>query len=453
MYSFIYRNLLFPLHDRWFRKRDTITYWNQAEKTQWMSRAKIEAHQFQALQNLIAHAFNSCPYFKTAWTDHGLSPESVQSLADFQNFPLTTKETFRDHADQMRTTLPVKLYTKSTGGSSGVPLRFDLDKISNERRTALMYRGYNWAGGAPGTKQLYIWGSHFSTATKLTRLKHWLHAKYERRKMLSCFDFTPQKMKQHLATHNKYRPDVIIAYTNPLYEFARFIKNENLPVFSPHSMIVGAEKLHDFQRELIEEVFQAPLFETYGSREFMLIGAECDQHHGLHLSIDNLLIEILDDDGNPTPDGEEGNVVITDLFNYGMPFVRYINGDRAIAGFDMCECGRGLPLLKKVTGRQLDVLETPDHRKIPGEFFPHLMKEFRGIKRFQVLQCMREKITIKLVVDDTFDQSERARLLTEIVEVAGTEVEIDLQIVDEIPLTEAGKHRVVVRELIETGRK
>ncbi len=447
MYSFIYRNLLFPLHDRWFRKRKTITYWKQAEKVQWLSRAKIEAQQLKSLQNLVAHAYRSCPYFEETWDRLGLSPQTLQSLKDFQKFPLSTKETFRQHADAMRTTLPLKLYTKSTGGSSGVPLHFDLDKESNERRTAMMFRGYNWGGGAPGTKQLFIWGSHFSTAKQSTRLKHWLHAKYERRKMLSCFDFTPQNMKEHLNTHNQYRADVIIAYTNPLYEFARFIKNEKLTAFSPKSMIVGAEKLHDFQRQLIEEVFQAPLFETYGSREFMLIGAECKQHNGLHLSIDNLLIEILDDDGNPTPDGEEGDVVITDLYNYGMPFIRYMNGDRAIAGFGMCECGRGLPLLKKVTGRQLDILETPDGRKIPGEFFPHLMQEFKGIKRFQVVQNLLEKITIKLVVDHSFDQTARAMLLTEIVEVAGTEVEIDLQIVEEIPLTKAGKHRVVVREM------
>src|SRR4029077_12302961 len=165
-------------------------------------------------------------------------------------------------------------------------------------------------------------------------------------------------------------------YTNPLYEFARYIQREGLSTVSPRSIIVGAEKLYPFQRSLIEEVFRAPVFETYGSREFMLIGAECDRHAGLHLSMENLLVEILDDDGSPTPAGQEGNVVITDLFNYGMPFVRYVNGDRAVAGFDLCPCGRGLPLLKKVVGRQLDVLETLDGRKVPGEFFPHLLKEF-----------------------------------------------------------------------------
>src|SRR5262249_25984262 len=149
-----------------------------------------------------------------------------------------------------------------------------------------------------------------------------------------------------------------------------------LAAWSPRSIVVGAEKLHPFQRELIERVFRAPVFETYGAREFMLIGAECDRHDGLHLTTENLLVEVLDDEGRPAPAGAEGNAVVTDLTNAGMPFLRYVNGDRAVAGFGACPCGRGLPLLRKVVGRRLDVLHTPDGRRAPGELFPHLLKDF-----------------------------------------------------------------------------
>jgi phenylacetate-CoA ligase len=191
-------------------------------------------------------------------------------------------------------------------------------------------------------------------------------------------------------------------------------------------------------------VFHAPVFETYGSREFMLIGAECDQHAGLHLSLENLLVEIVDDDGRPTPAGQEGNVVITDLFNYGMPFVRYVNGDRAVAGFPLCPCGRGLPLLTKVVGRQLDTLTMPDGRKVPGEFFPHLIKEFPCVRRFQVVQDAVDRITLKLVVDGGLTLAERESLLHEIRRGTGSAVQIQLDLVNDIPLTKAGKHRVVV---------
>ena len=130
----------------------------------------------------------------------------------------------------------------------------------------------------------------------------------------------------------------------------------------------------------------APVFETYGSREFMLMGAECSVHQGLHLTTENLLLEVLDDAGQPVAPGTEGNVVVTDLTNRGMPFIRYANGDRAVLQPGACPCGRGLPRLAAVVGRQLDVLQTPEGGRLPGEFFPHLLKELPAVQRFQVVQ-------------------------------------------------------------------
>ncbi len=445
MYRSIYRHVLLPLFDGVLKGRQTLRHWKAAEESQWWDRARLEDLQQSSLRQLLRHAEATCPYYGETWNRLGLSAESLQSPEDLQKWPLMTRETIRQHRLAMRTTLPLERISKATGGSSGEPLQFDLDTGSNDRRTAMMYRGYGWAGGEPGSKQLYVWGSHLGNVPGWKRWKADLHHRIDRHLVLSCFEFTPLKMRSHLERWNRYRPEVIVAYTNPLYEFARFCEQQGLTPAAPQSIIVGAEKLHDFQRETLTRVFRAPVFETYGSREFMLIGAECDRHAGLHLSMENLLVEILDDDGRPTPAGEEGNVVITDLFNYGMPFIRYVNGDRAVAGFSMCACGRGLPLLHKVVGRQLDTLETPDGRKIPGEFFPHLIKEFPAIRRFQVLQESVARISLKLVVDGGLTLADRERLLAEIRRCAGTDVELQLLLVDDIPLTKTGKHRVVVQ--------
>jgi phenylacetate-CoA ligase len=237
---------------------------------------------------------------------------------------------------------------------------------------------------------------------------------------------------------------VIVAYTNPLYAFARSLQERRLKPFSPRSIIAAAEKLHDFQRELIEKVFQAPVFETYGSREFTFIAGECDQHKGLHLSMENLLVEVVDDAGQPTPAGEEGNVVITDLTNYGMPFIRYANGDRAVAGAAACSCGRGLPLLTKVVGRRLDMLQTPDGRKIPGEFFPHLLKDFPAVRRFQVVQRRADQVELRVVLSGDWTEADRSTLDQEMHKVLGAAVQFHVVAVDDIPLTRAGKLRVVI---------
>lgn len=446
MYAAIYRHLLLPFFDGVIKRRRTLKYWKLAEESQWWTREQLESFQWTALERLLCHAATTCPYYHDDWENRGLTARKLKSWDDFRLWPVISRETIRRHRLVMRTTLPLPLIAKATGGSTGEPVQFDLNHDSNDRRTAMMYRGYGWAGGAPGSKQLYIWGGAVGRVPAWKRWKATLHHRFDRHLVLNCFEFTHNRMQAHIACWNRYHPEVVVGYTNPLYEFAKYIQQTGQTVKAPNTIIVGAEKLYDFQRDLMQRVFRAPVFETYGSREFMLIGAECERHCGLHLSMENLLVEIVDEDGQPVPPGMEGKVVITDLFNYGMPFVRYDTGDRAIAGFENCPCGRGLPLLKQVTGRQLDVLETPDGRKVPGEFFPHLLKEFPSIRRFQVVQRAPDQIVLKLVLNGGFTLADRDLLMREIRKGVGLRVDVKLEFVDDIPLTSAGKHRVVVRE-------
>jgi len=427
------------------KRRKTFRYWRQLERSQWFSREELKAMQFGALRRLVAHAFEHCPYYHQRWRDAGLDPGILAHLDDVRRWPLIDQDTVRAHRLEMRAHVAgMRLLSKATGGSTGIPLEFDLNPDSNDRRIAASFRGYSWASAGPGTKQLYLWGGPVGELPWWKRIKSAWYDRLYRRRVLNCFHFGPDRASDFLARLAEYRPDVIVAYTNPLYEFARVLDETGSRPFSPGSVVVGAEKLYDFQRVLIERVFGAPVFETYGSREFMLIGAECDRHSGLHLSMEHLFVEVVDDNGQPAPPGVEGNVVITDLFNYGMPFVRYMNGDRAIAGFDSCECGRGLPLLKKVVGRQLDMLTTGDGRVVPGEFFPHLLKEFPAVRRFQVVQTSADDIRVRLVVNSNWSESDASRLTREIQGVVGPLCRFAIDIVDDIPLTGAGKHRVVV---------
>lgn len=448
MKRFIHRSILLPAFETAFKRRKTFRYWSELERTQWLSRAEIEELQFRTLRRLVSHAYERCPYYRRAWDVLGLHPDQLNAPTDIKRWPVIDRDTIREHRIAMRATGPsLPLIAKATGGSSGVPLQFDLDHDSNDRRNAAWHRGYGWAGAEPGTRQLSLWGVPLGHRPWRSQLKDSLYQTLYRRRVMSCFDAKDDLALRFAAELDRYRPDVIVAYTNPLYEVARRLADAgNLDRFRPRAIVVGAEKLHPFQRERIEATFGAPVFETYGSREFMLIGAECDRHSGLHLTAEHLLVEVLDDDHRPTPAGAEGNVVITDLYNYGMPFVRYATGDRAIAGFGMCACGRGLPLLKKVVGRRLDMLLATDGRILPGEFFPHLVKDFPSVRRFQVIQDQVDRVRFAMTADG-ISPAEQSTLERLVRDALGPGVRVDFEPVTHISLTAAGKLQVVVNRI------
>lgn len=443
--SSIYRHLLIPAFESGWHRRGTFRHLRNLEESQWWSATEHAEAQLVALRALLTHAFATCDYYREQWSKAGLNPKNLESLESLQAWPVLQREEIRENRLRMRSNQPnLRFIKKATGGSSGVPLQFDLDTSSNDRKMAAWHRGYAWAGAALGTRQFYLWGGQVGPQSSWKVWKDRIYHGLYRRKMVNSFALSEAVLDDYTRQLNRYRPEVIVAYVNPLYQFARMLEERGLKPWSPKTIVVGAEKLHSFQRELIERVFRAPVFETYGSREFMLIGGECPERKGFHLTAENLLVEVVDDDGNPTPDGEEGNLLVTDLTNYGMPFIRYANGDRAIAGWDTCACGRGLPLLRKVVGRQLDVLHTGDGRHVPGELFPHLLKDVGAIWRFQVVQESPERVVLKVVVRGEWTSSSRSQIDQEIRNVLGTSTSFSIDIVADIPLTAAGKLRVVV---------
>jgi phenylacetate-CoA ligase len=440
---------LIRLFEGGLKRRPVFGYWRELETSQWWNAAQLETLRTTRLAALLHHAARHSPWYASQWAALGLDPSTVTTTDDLVRWPVIDRDTIRANRDTMRSTAPgTRLIAKATGGSSGVPLQFDLDADSNERRMAAWHRGYGWAGAAPGTRQWYLWGVPPDATADWKKRKVRLYDALYRRTTESCFELAESEVARFAASLARTRPDAIVAYTGAIYSLARMLEARGIVPFSPGSVVVGAEQLHDFQRETIERVFRAPVYETYGSREFMLIGAECEAHAGLHVTAEHLIVELLDDDDNPVPAGIEGDVVITDLTNTGMPFIRYRNGDRAIAATGACACGRELPRLARVTGRRLDVLTTPDGRQLPGEFFPHILKEFSAVQRYQVEQDDPEVVTVRMVAPEWSD-ADAVRLRREVAAVAGGALEVRVEQVTDIPLTGAGKLKVVVNRLAE----
>lgn len=449
LYEALFRSVLYPAYESGLRRRKTLAYLKEYEAQQWLSPEQMRALQTRKLRALLEHCQTHVPYWRRRFGEMGFSWQDLKGPEDLSALPILGKDEIRAHYDDLVAENWLgRTSRKTTGGSTGQPFSFEYTRESYERRMAVMLRGYGWAGAGFGVKRLDLWGTDLGLPSRAQRLKTQLFDALLRRRVLSSFSMRRDNLTEYAQAIDRYRPQVIVGYTSALETLAEWVADGHPLNWRPSSVITAAEMLSDRQRELIERAFGAPVFHTYGCREFMLIGAECEQHRGYHASDDHLVVEVADDAGRPMTSGV-GNVVITDLHNWGMPFLRYANGDLARMGnaAERCPCGRGLTLFGPVEGRRLDVLRTPDGRIVPGEFFPHLLKEVASVDRFQVRQKQLDELQLLVVPRGEFTAADDAFLRDHVGRVMGAQVRLDIRLVDDIPLTPSGKRRVTVSEL------
>lgn len=446
LYPLLFRNIIMPLYDK-LKGKNLIPYLKEYQEHLLWDKNRLETWQWQELQKLLKHAYEHTSFYKQTWTKIGINSYlDITSLDDFHKLPIVTKSDIRNHYQEFLSDIHPDNIKKSTGGSTGQPFTFELDLESNTRREAIMWRGYGWLGAGLGVKTLYLWGADLGNPSQAKSFKNALYHGFYNRKMLNSFAMNKNNMMSYVDDINQYDANTIVSYVNPLYELSRYIIANDCQIKSPKAILTGAEQLHDFQRKIIEEAFNAPVYNTFGCREFMLIAAECQQEKALHMNIDHLVVEIVSEN-NQQLNGESGDVIITDLYNYGMPLIRYANGDKATIENKNCSCGNPLPIISSIDGRKLDIIKTTSGATIPGELFPHMFKEFSGIERFQVIQKELTSITIKLVCNKQFTAKNEQSIIDEVNKYSQGSLTIYIVKVDDIPLTKTGKHRVTICEV------
>lgn len=178
----------------------------------------------------------------------------------------------------------------------------------------------------------------------------------------------------------------------------------------------------------------------------MLIASECEQRDGLHTTADHLHVELAD--LRPSHGGgESGDVVVTDLYNPGMPLLRYANGDMATPSSRRCSCGRGLPLLERIDGRRLDTLRTPAGHLLPGEYIVYAFLNVLSVKRYQVVQRELDVLDVTLVPGDGFGEATLVQIRQQMANAIGDAMALRFHVVDAIPASASGKFRVAICEL------
>lgn len=446
MYNQILKTFIFPLMEV-RRGTNQLKCWQTLEMTQWLSRTRIEELQYKALRAILKHAYETVPFYNRQFKKIGIKPEDIKSIQQMIKLPKLTKEEIRRNLQSMiSTSVPRrKLVYSMTGGSTGEPLRFFKDKRTISWFNAAVNRNYRWAGLDLGDKYISLWGSPFDLSIS-TKLSGFMKNLFERHKILSSSEMSEKFMAQYVEIIRKYKPKVMKGYASALVWFAKYLKQREISDLNIHSIISTAEMLFEPDRKLLEEQFNCEVYDTYGCREFAILAGECPEHSGYHISAETALLEFTKDNESVSA-GESGEILITDLQNYGMPFIRYSVGDAGKQSDEICSCGRGLPLMKLIEGRITDFIYTKDDRYIPGIGLIIIFADLK-IRRFQIVQRKIDELLVRIEAGTDYSAEDERKIMSRMKKIVGENIEVIIEHVDSIPRSPtSGKHRFIVSEI------
>ncbi len=434
--DWFFNSFLYPAYHR-FKRDDVLSSIREYSDNQWRSADAIRALQYRKLEALLVHARNEVPYYRKLLPAEG-------SVAKLTDFPVLTKSIIREHKDLLVAGNADRssLEPNRTSGSTGEALYFYTDRRSSDSRKAAVVRNRSWAGIGPSDREVRLWGSPIDTE-KSQRWRGRLHGKFTRSRMINAFDLSRSSLQRYLEMMADFRPRLLIAYPSVLEELAHEMKESGVRIPGLHAIIVSAETLFPYQRALFASVFHADIFNRYGSREVGDIAQECALHDGLHINSERVVVEIVREDMTACAPGEVGEVLVTDLDNYGMPLIRYAIGDRAsFSEKTSCSCGRGLPLLKEVEGRSFDVVRFPNGVAVGGTYWTFLLKSRPGLEQIQIVQETLQSVVVRYVGKQPIDDAFMDFIRDDVGRRAGAGFEVLFERVDSIP-RHAGKRRLV----------
>ncbi len=427
-----------------------LAFYNAYRESQWWSTERLLADRDERLTVALRHACRHVPFWRDAAGAAGLDPDSI-TAADLGALPAVDKSEMRDRLDDFLADdcTAADRIPNHTGGSTGTPFRFFLDRRDVEGRHAIDMRCRNWAGWELGDRTAMLWGHLGDVKGRKSLTARLKNALLNRILTLNAYTMSEAAIREYRDRIDGYGPSILIGYASALAFMAGSLGREGLAPPALKGIISSAETLTDEQRATVESWCTAPLLNRYGSREMGVVAQQCKPDGGFHVNAERLVVEVLGPDGRPCADGEQGEIVVTDLENRAMPFIRYRTGDLAVVG-GSCDCGRGLPVLSRIEGRMSDVLQTVDGRYIscPG---PRLYSGgIDGIAQMQVIQEKRDALRVKLVPDALWNDERSAELQVHLRGLVG-DVNVEIELVDEIPKTASGKYRFAISHLERPG--
>jgi phenylacetate-CoA ligase len=435
------RNVFLPL--ALWRSGDLaqLRYLREFERTQFLSEDELRDLQTRRLRALLDHAYRRCPFYRERLGRADLAPGGLRRLEDLRALPPLEKRDIQEQGPRLVAEgwPESDLLPNQTGGSTGAPVAFFLDRERKCSRAAATLRHNRWSGWEVGDKAAVIWGAprdrpgggwRARLREALLREPLWLDAARLSDQTMAGF---------HAALH-RHRPRVIQAYANAAVLFARYLEARGLAAYRPEALVTSAEVLEDGGRELLERVFGCPVFNRYGCREVSVVASECPAHSGMHTMAEGLYVEIETPRGPAAP-GETGAILVTDLLNRAMPLIRYRIGDAGAWAAGPCPCGRALPRLQRVAGRVTDFLVGGDGRLVSGVFLATYVIAHRpSLGQVQIRQDRAGAVVYRLRPGRDFrPREDRDYLERETKLHLGAAMQVGVEVVAELPAEPSGK--------------
>jgi phenylacetate-CoA ligase len=437
------RRLIHPL---WARHEDprAAALRRELDRRQFDSPEVIRARQRAGLRRLLRHAEATVPYYRELFARSGVRPEDITTEDDLRALPVLTKTDIRRHGPQLISGSYPKaaLRLKQTSGSTGVPLEVWQDVLCWDWKRACTLRSDEWSGWQRGQQVAKLWG--VTAGDRFNPKKAVRALLYERTLYLNTLKIGPADLDRYAAKLRRVRPELLHGHAHSVFLLADHLHRTGQPAYQPRGIITTAMVLHDWQRRRIEQVFGCPVTNRYGCEEVSLLACECSEHRGLHVNADSVLLEVVAGD-RPARPGEEGTVVVTDLSNFAMPLIRYQIGDVAVVSDRACPCGRGLPLIESVVGREADYVLTPAGDLVSGiSLTDNFASNVPGLAQLQIVQEEVRKFLFRIVRDHDFTAASECRIGELVTTFFGPNVEYRCEFVDRIPQEPSGKYRFCI---------
>jgi len=442
IYTKLISGLVFPLHER-LKKHHTVAVLKEMEKTQWLSPEEIKSLQLHKLRGFLVDVGQHVPYYRELFKKQEFQPDNLTDPSDLARLPLVEKKVIREHLDDLQADDAVGLSRFNTGGSSGEPLIFFIGRNRISHDVAAKWRATRWWGVDIGDPEIVIWGSPIELgAQDKIRL---IRDKILRSHLIPAFAMSDQNLDGFIEQIQDIKPKMLFGYPSALFHIARHAENtgKKLDNLGIEVAFVTSERLYDHQREKIQAIFNCPVANGYGGRDAGFIAHQCPEG-GMHVTAEDIIVEIIDKQGNVLPAGESGEIVVTHLATRDFPFIRYRTGDVGTLSEQTCSCGRGLQLLEDIQGRTTDFVVAQDGTVLHGLALIYVLRDLPGVEAFKIIQESKQKTRVEIVKDANYRLDSEALIRQEFKKRLGDDVDIQIHFRSQIDKEKSGKFRYVV---------